>query len=374
VDSESNDVVFMVDDSAFNLTVLKKCLSRNYEVHTAMSGEELFELLGITTPSLILLDIEMPGMDGFSVLERLKKIDSEDEIPVILQSSRSDPESEMKGLTLGAVDYITKPFSPKLLLKRVQLHIQIVKQRNELKHHKTSLECEMEKKTNEVMEMQNAILRTVADIVESRDAVTGGHIERTQHYLSLLLDFMTEHGVYSEDVKYWDKDLLITSSLLHDVGKISISDCILNKPSELTALEFEEMKKHTIYGEDIIKRIEETTTESDFLDYAAILAISHHERWDGEGYPHRIKGDNIPIMGRMMAIVDVYDALTNDRTYKKAYSHKQAIDIIAREKGKRFDPEIADLFIMHEKTFELALRSEKRSGMRADVAKLESTA
>jgi len=345
------ETIIMVDDDITNLTVARNNLVCKYNVVTIPSGEKLFALLEKITPSLILLDIEMPGMDGYQVMGKLKNMEKTAQIPVIFLTARIDPESEIRGLNMGAVDYITKPFSRELLIKRIDLHILLETQRKELLKHNLSLESEVDKKTRLVLELQNAILKTVAELVECRDNVTGGHIERIQHYLGLLVDFLLEHGVYVEELSSWDIDLFIMSSQLHDVGKISIKDEILMKRGELTGKEFEEMKKHTIYGVDIIRKIEESTSENAFLHYAEILAGSHHEKWDGNGYPYNLKGEEIPLQGRLMAIVDVYDALTTDRPYKKAFSHENAVDFIREKSGKHFDPRIAEVFLRHEKEF-----------------------
>ena len=349
---ESNrETIIIVDDDITNLTVGKNNLSGSYNVFTAPSGKKMFMLLEKVAPELILLDIDMPEEDGYTVIKKLKDSKDTAHIPVIFLTAKIDPESEIKGLDLGAVDYITKPFSPELLKKRVELHIQFRKQKQALLNYNRDLESEVDKKTRAVFELQNAILNTVAELVECRDSVTGGHIERTQHYLGLLVDFLLEHNIYSEELASWDIDLFIMSSQLHDVGKISIKDDILMKPDRLTDEEFEEMKKHTLFGVDIIKRIEESTPESEFLRFAEICAGTHHEQWNGEGYPYGLKGHDIPLQGRLMAVVDVYDALTNDRPYKKAFSHEEAVKIIREGAGTHFDPLIVETFLIHEKEF-----------------------
>jgi putative two-component system response regulator len=228
----------------------------------------------------------MPEMDGYDVIRALKSSEKTMHIPVIFLTGKIDPEHEVKGLNLGAVDYITKPFSRELLLKRIDLHILFERQRQDLLKHNLNLENEVDKKTKTVMELQNAILQSVAELVECRDNVTGGHIERTQLYLQLLINLLQERSIYAEEIQTWDVPLLIMSSQLHDVGKISIKDSILMKPGKLTIDEFSEMKNHTIYGVDIIRRIEKSTTDNEFLHYAEIFACSHHERWDGTGYPY----------------------------------------------------------------------------------------
>ena len=346
------DMIVIVDDDMTNLATAKNALSKKYSVTTVPSGEKLFKVLDKASPALILLDVEMPDMNGYMVIEVLKSKQKTASIPVIFLTSKIDPDSEIRGLELGAVDYITKPFSNQLLIKRIDLHILFEKQKEELIKYNVSLEDEVEKKTRTVLQLQNAILKTVAELVECRDNVTGGHIERTQHYMRILVDFLMEHNVYTEELTSWDIDLLIMSSQLHDVGKISIRDDILMKPGKLTDNEFLEMKKHTDYGVEIIRRIERNTTESEFLRFAEIMAGSHHEKWNGSGYPKGLAGIEIPLQGRLMALVDVYDALSDERPYKKAFTHEKSVEIIKEERGSHFDPCIVDVFLTHEKEFD----------------------
>ena len=215
----------------------------------------------------------------------------------------------------------------------------------ELKYFNENLQKMVEEKTESILEMQNALLKTMAELVECRDDITGGHIERTQRGIKILLEEIKNKSVYLEETKGWDVKLLLQSSQLHDVGKISISDNILKKPGKLTDEEFNEMKKHAGFGEEIIKKIETLTKESEFLNYAKIFAASHHEKWDGSGYPRGLKKSSIPLLGRIMAIADVYDALTSVRPYKKAFSHEEAVRIITEAGGTQFDPRLVEVFI-----------------------------
>ncbi|WP_461255441.1 HD domain-containing phosphohydrolase [Treponema sp. R80B11-R83G3] len=195
------------------------------------------------------------------------------------------------------------------------------------------------------LSLERALLKTMAELVDCRDDVTGGHIDRTQRGIKILLDEIRKNGVYKEITKDWDIDLIIQSSQLHDIGKISIEDRILKKPGKLSEEEFNEMKKHTTYGEQIITKIETMTKENEFLKYAKILAVSHHEKWDGTGYPKGLKEYEIPLLGRIMTIADVYDALVSVRSYKKAFTHEEAVKIIMESKGKQFDPCLVDIFL-----------------------------
>ncbi|MCL2055895.1 MAG: response regulator [Oscillospiraceae bacterium] len=351
---DNRKLIVVVDDDRTNLSTTRRALMELYNVLTASSGERLFALLEKTRPDLILLDIEMPEMNGYEVIKMLKATESFADIPVIFLSALSDDESEVEGRDLGAVDYIFKPYSRRLLLKHIEMHMLIQDQRRELMRYANNLEEIVAQKTKAVLELQNTILCTVAELVERRDDITGGHIIRTQRYLRLLVELLIENGVYKDELSSWDLDLFVMSSQLHDVGKISIRDEILLKPGKLTPEEFEEMKKHAVSGADIIREIESSTSDRDFLKHAEFLAENHHEKWDGTGYPYGLEKFDIPLQGRLMAIVDVYDALTNVRLYKRAYSHSEAVDIIREGLGAHFDPLIAEVFLKHEDRFERA--------------------
>lgn len=348
----SRKKIVMVDDDPSILIIGRNTLIDDYDIFTIPSGEKLFNFLEKVIPDLILLDIEMPVINGYEIIKILKNKEDLAQIPVIFLTAMADAGNELEGLSLGAIDYITKPFSPSLLLKRIEVHMLVESQKRELKHHNDNLEQIVREKTQAILELQNAILKTIAELVECRDDVTGGHIERTQGYLKLMINCLIEDEIYREEVLSWDIDFFILSALLHDVGKIAIKDNILLKPGRLTTEEFEEMKTHAALGVKIIQKIKQSTRENAFLSYAEILAGSHHEKWDGSGYPLGFSGANIPLQGRVMAIIDVYDALTNSRPYKKAMSHKDAIEVIKNESGTHFDPHLVRIFIEHEKEFE----------------------
>ncbi|MDR3333147.1 MAG: response regulator [Synergistaceae bacterium] len=351
-------MVMIADDTIANLKEAKKALSGLYDVFTVPSASKMFDMLERNKPKLILLDIDMPVMDGFEAIKILKSKPETADIPVIFLTAKSDAESEFEGLSLGAIDYISKPFMPQLLRKRVELHITVEFQKRileeqaqrletqskTLRHFNENLQIMIDEKTSKVLELQNAILKTVADLVESRDDITGGHVERTQYGLKILIGGLDDLGLYKEQMQEWDIGLMLQSSQLHDVGKIAISDNILNKPGRLTPEEFDEMKKHTTLGVRIIERIEAETSDSEFLKYAKIFAGTHQEKWDGSGYPNGLAGEDIPLPGRLMAIADVYDALTSDRPYKKAFPHEDAVRIILEGRGSHFDPILADVF------------------------------
>jgi len=337
--------IFLVDDNITNLTMGRNVLSGHYNVATVDSGQRMLKMLEKNIPDMILLDVEMPEMNGYDAIKIIKSKKETQNIPIIFLTAKSDSESELEGLSLGAIDYIIKPFSPPLLLKRIETHLLVESQKEELLNYNKNLQSLVDAKTRTVLELQNAILRAMAELVENRDDITGKHLERTQSYLSLLIKAIANHPLYKDEISGWNIDLVLLSSQLHDVGKIVVKDEILKKPGKLTNEEFSEIKKHAIFGEKIIDKIKRNATEHEFLEHARIFATTHHEKWDGTGYPRGLKGTNIPLQGRLMAIADVYDALVSDRPYKMAFAHEDAVKIILEEKGTHFDPDLVDIFI-----------------------------
>ncbi|MDR1306517.1 MAG: response regulator [Treponema sp.] len=337
-------IIFLVDDNMSNLTTGKTMLKEHYDIFSIPSGIKLFEILEKVTPDLILLDIEMPEMNGYEAIQKLKTEKKTREIPVVFLTARNDPGSELEGLNLGATDYVSKPFSPPLLLKRIENHLLMRNQQRALRDYNENLQEMVQQRTRQVVELQNSILNTVTEMVEFRDDVTGGHIERTQNYLKLLVDKLLSERIYWEEVSAWNLEFFIPSAQLHDVGKIAISDAILNKPGKLSPEEFEIMKRHASIGEKAIERIMKTNSDNDFLCHAKIFAGTHHEKWDGSGYPRGLKNSMIPLQGRLMAVADVYDALIAVRPYKQPLSPPEAERIIVDGREKHFDPVLVELF------------------------------
>jgi len=329
--------IFVVDDSDTNLSMAENALEDLYCVMTLPSAAKMFTLLEKVTPDLILLDIEMPEMNGFEALQKLKTHDQYSSIPVIFLTGLTDVSIEVQGFELGAIDFIAKPFSAPVLLNRIKTHLSI----DELIHERTA----------QLRRLQNSLVSVLADMVESRDKTTGGHIERTTAYIKILMNAMMERGVYIDELRDWDIEVVASSARLHDLGKITVSDLILNKPDKLTSKEYEIMKTHAMEGEKNIERIVSRSGNEAFLRHAKLFAGYHHEHWDGSGYPHGLKETTIPLQGRILAVADVYDALISTRPYKRAFTHEEAMRIIMANSGTHFDPNITDVLYEVEDRF-----------------------
>ncbi len=337
--------IMLVDDNQANLNIGKNMLKGSYEVYALPSAERLFKFLETVTPDLILLDIEMPGMSGFDVIRILKAESRYMNIPVIFVTAKAEEMNELEGLALGAVDYVTKPFSAAILLKRIENHLLIERQKAELKKLNHSLIEMVKDKTARISGLHDLIISSIAELVEFRDIFTGDHIIRTQKYMELLINCMLEYNIYSEEILAWrNMEYIVPSTQLHDLGKIFISDAILNKPGKLTDEEFEIMKTHVIRGVEAIRRLEKKGENQLFLEYAEVVASAHHEKWNGGGYPAGLRGHDIPLLGRLMAIADVYDALTSYRPYKDPLSPAESAQIIIDGSGSHFDPALVDVF------------------------------
>ena len=335
------NTVLVVDDETTNIIALTNILGTDYDIRAAKNGADAIMLASEHLPDVILLDVLMPGMDGYEVISDLKNSDTTKHIPVIFITGMDGSDAEKTGLALGAADYIPKPFKSDIVKLRVQNQITIVNQFRDL----TEKTIALEQRTEKLIRIQNSMASVLANMVENRDKLTGKHAEQTARNMRIMLEAMNERKTYASLMDGWNFDLIVSSSRLHDIGKIVVSDIILNKPGKLAADEYEDMKKHAMEGESIIGSIINESGEDEFLHHAKILAGSHHEKWDGSGYPRGLRGEEIPLHGRVMAIVDVYDALISKRPYKPAYTHEKAIEIIRESSGKHFDPAIVDVFL-----------------------------
>jgi len=323
--------IFMVDDSDTSLAIAKRTLENQYRVLTMLSGLKMFSLLEKIIPDLIILDIQMPGIDGFETLQMLKSKPLYADIPVMFLTSYSDDDIEAKGFEMGVVDFISKPFSAPVLLNRIKTQLDI--------------EDIISERTKRIKLLQSGIMAVFANVVEERDKDTVGHNDRMAMDIKILLTAMKERGVYADEISAWDIDKVAASARLHDMGKINILDTVLNKSGKLDDTEYEQMKSHPIEGVKLIDKILKQTGEEEFLRHAKLFAEYHHEHWDGTGYPYGLVGTDIPLHGRIIAIIDVYDALVSKRPYKEPLSSEEAVNIISSNSGKQFDPKIVEVFV-----------------------------
>ncbi|WP_153912678.1 response regulator [Shewanella sp. TC10] len=316
--------VLIVDDTPENIDILVGILGGDYKIKVAIDGPKALALAQKSSPDLILLDVMMPGMNGHEVCQKLKSEPLTCHIPVIFVTALSDTEDETQGFALGAVDYITKPVSPAVVKARVKTHLSLYDQQR-------LLESEVELRTKELKETRFEIIRRLGRAAEYKDNETGLHVIRMSHYARLLANAAGHSSRFCE--------LLYNAAPMHDIGKIGTPDAILKKPGKLDADEWKEMQAHAAIGAAIIG-----DHDDPLLQMAKRIAISHHEKWDGSGYPNGLSGEDIPIEGRIIAIADVFDALTSARPYKKAWTVEDTIGLIEKESGKHFDPQLVEQF------------------------------
>lgn len=354
--------VLVADDQLENLLILEEVLGGQYAVHSVTDGSQVIDYLaGGGKADLVLLDVLMPVLDGFETCRRLKGNPATWDIPVVFLTSLESPADEAHGLSLGAEDFIHKPLSPPVVLARVRNHLNLARATRLLRDRNENLERlvaertrdilrqseELVKRKRQLIASQSATIMAFCSLAEARDNETGNHIRRTQNYVLALAGHLAGHPRFSGQLDDDTINMLFKSAPLHDVGKVAIPDAILCKPGPLTPEEWGVMRRHCEYGRDAIAMAEnELAGEGDsFLRFAKEIAFSHHERWDGGGYPMGLAGEDIPISARLMAVADVYDALISKRVYKEAFSHERAAGIIARGRGNHFDPDVADAML-----------------------------
>jgi putative two-component system response regulator len=353
-------IILLVDDDPAILETLNECLRPTYQTRIATRGQKGLELARMQPqPDLILLDIELPDIRGYAVCAALKKDPLTAPIPVMFLSSHADVADITHGLELGAVDYVTKPVVPPILLARVQTHLRLREARDWLQNQNVHLESlvskrthDLEARTLELQHSQDLTIFALGSIAETRDNETGNHIYRTSAYVEVMAKRLAVHSSWQNSVAANEWEMIWKSAPLHDIGKVGIPDHILMKPGKLTADEFEIMKRHPTLGRDAIHSAElRVQSEGSFLRVASEIAYGHHERWDGTGYPQGIAGSDIPLSARLMALADVYDALISRRVYKPAIPHTEAVEIIREGSGSHFDPEVLDAFLQLENEF-----------------------
>jgi putative two-component system response regulator len=346
-ESPGRATILVVDDAPANLSLMNKLLEPHYKVKLATNGENALRIAAAEPPpDLILLDVVMPEMDGYEVCRRIMADERTRQIPVIFLTAKAEIEDERKGLELGAVDYITKPISPPIVMARVKTHLGQKKLADFLRDNNDFLEQEVAKRTREVMANQDVTILAMAFLAETRDSDTGGHIRRTQYYVKTLAMKLRDHPRFSDFLTDDNIDMLFKTSPLHDIGKVGIPDRILQNTGRFEPHELEIMKSHTTLGRDAIEYAQNALgTNADFLVFAKPIAYSHQEKWDGTGYPQGLAGDGIPIAARLMAVADVYDALISRRVYKEGMPHEKAAKILIEGRGSHFDPDMIDAFI-----------------------------
>ncbi|MGF1755418.1 two-component system response regulator [Vibrio makurazakiensis] len=349
---KQQETVLVVDDIAENRVLLHSLLKPHFQVRIATCGAQAVEAAHQYPPDIILLDIMMPQMDGYEVCRRLKNDRVTEPIPIIFLTAKSQIEDEEKGFEMGAVDYLLKPISPPILLSRVNTHLRLKRAISNLSKHNDLLEEKVKMRTHELESLQGATISAMASLAETRDNETGNHIRRTQRYVKVLAEELLRLNLYKDQLRPESLMALYKSAPLHDIGKVGIPDQVLLKPGKLTEEEFDIMKAHALLGREVIETVEESIDfSSDFLVYAKEIAYCHHEKWDGSGYPQGLKGENIPLSARLMAIADVYDALISKRVYKPPFSHEQSVQIITEGRDQHFDPVLIDIFLTIEDTF-----------------------
>ena len=388
--------VLVVDDTPENLTVLGELLQPQYRVRVANSGQRALQVaVSDPRPDLVLLDVMMPGMDGYAVIEALRANPETRDVPVIFVTAMDSDQDEKRGLELGAVDYITKPIRPAIVLARVNAHMELKQARDWLKNQNTWLESEVARRMRDNQVMQDVSIRALASLAEARDMETGQHIRRTQAYVEVLVEQLRPHPRFASFLTPDMGQMVIKAAPLHDIGKVGIPDSILLKPGRLSEAEFELMKAHSRIGGDAIDlAMRDELGEAGvriiqdhiapgiaddaqalqafeklplaFLAVAREIALWHHEKWDGGGYPDGLAGDAIPIPARLMALADVFDALASQRMYKPAFSFEESVNIIAEGSGGHFDPDVVAAFLARRHDFRAIL--ERHADSEATLA------
>lgn len=320
----SKDTIFIVDDVPTNIKILSEALQDEFEILFATSSRKALDVISSNPPDLILLDVQMPEMDGYELCGLLKDDPRLHTIPVIFITAMSEEEDETRGFECGAVDYVRKPFKPMIVKSRVRTHV-------ELKKHRDNLESLVQERTEELLNTQKEIVQRLGRAAEYRDNETGQHVQRLGHFCALLGAAV---GMSVEE-----QDQFRLASTMHDVGKIGIPDDILLKPGKLNEEEWVIMRQHPHIGADLL-----AGSNCELLELARVIALNHHERWDGSGYPNGLRGEEIPLVGRIIAICDVFDALTSVRPYKQAWSVEETLSHLRKESGQHFDPTLVDLF------------------------------
>lgn len=340
------NIILVVDDDKTNLALAQKILGAQYRIAASTSGEAALKYLESHRPNLILLDINMPNMDGFEVMEQLRSNINTEMIPVIFLTADNLAETEIKCFQMGAMDFVTKPFVPDILLSRVSKTIELDQYRHNLENMVNVQAQKITEDAQRLGRIQDSVIIGMANLIESRDGSTGKHVKNTQNYVRMIAQELLSRGLFPEELTPSYIEDLCKAAPLHDVGKIKIPDAILQKPGKLTPEEFDTMKLHTTHSRKIIQTIIGDIEDEHYVRLVEDIALYHHERWDGTGYPAGLTGNNIPLSARIMAVADVFDALYEERCYKPPIRPVERImQIMSEGRGTQFDPVIIDVFI-----------------------------
>ncbi|MCH4886034.1 response regulator [Acidaminobacter sp. JC074] len=355
--------ILVVDDSKVDQLIIQGILD-GHDLISAYNGLEAVEKIesGIDL-DIVILDLNMPKMNGFEVLTYIRDNIPSFDVPIVILTNYEEIENEIKGLELGAVDYIRKPLNAASLVKRIEVHLSLSRARHEIKLHNEKLEEMVEKRTHQLYQSRDITINALVGLLEVRDIESSNHTKRTTYMMKALC----EHLSKKEDVdcKFTEERIkaIYKTTPLHDIGKVGIPDRILLKPGKLSNDEYETMKGHVRYGVDAICSEINDDDVDNYLTTAMKIIGFHHEKFDGTGYPNQLRGKDIPIEGRLMAVVDVYDALASERIYKNAFGHDKAIEMIISEKNKHFDPEIVDAFVeIQDQIHDIAMKYQSKRG------------
>ena len=366
--------VLIVDDTDLNIEILLDALADRYDLYTAMDGESALAQVKNNPPDIILLDVIMPGMNGYEVCSILKADPDTVDIPIIFLTAMTEINEKARGFEVGAVDYMVKPFAILEVQARLDVHLSLLNAKKALKQQNEILEIKVKERTQELSITQSVIIEAMASLAETRDQETGDHVMRTRFYVQLLAVQLAWNPRFKDYLVSLDPDDIGIAATLHDIGKVGVPDHILLKPGRLTKDEFDEMKKHTLYGHNILHRLTKRLPGNTFLRLADEIAYGHHEKWDGSGYPRGLKGDEIPIPARLMAIADVYDAIISQRVYKGPMTNEEAMAFITSQAGVHFDPDVTTAFLELRETFQFVAKQLSEDTLEDDAFEKQETA
>ena len=340
------NIILVVDDDKTNLTLAQKILLSQFRIAATNSGKAALKYLEHNHPDLILLDINMPEMDGFEVMEQIRGDKRTADIPIIFLTADDKADTEIRCFQMGAMDFVRKPFIPDVLMSRVSKTIELEQYRNNLEKMVEEQADKITESTRRISAIQDSVIVGMANLIESRDGSTGKHVKNTQIYVKMIADELHKRGLFPGELTEEFIENIRKAAPLHDVGKIKVPDAVLQKPGQLTVEAFETMKTHTVHSRKIIDTIIGDVEDGEYVKVVGDIAMYHHERWDGTGYPTGLAGEDIPLAARIMAVADVFDALYEERVYKPPIRPiERILQIMMEGRGTQFDPVIIDVFM-----------------------------